>query len=67
MVPHSALSADALIGLIDDFILREGTDYGPQAYDLDAKRQAVVRQLEGGTARILYDATTRSTTLVAVD
>lgn len=66
-VPHEALSADALTGLIDDFILREGTDYGSQNYDLEAKRQAVVRQLQQGRAQIFYDPTTRTTTLVLTE
>ncbi|MES1191364.1 MAG: YheU family protein [Steroidobacter sp.] len=29
-IPHTELSADALRGVIDSFVLREGTDYGDQ-------------------------------------
>ena len=64
-VPHSALSPEALTGLIDEFVLREGTDYGHAEHDLTSKRAAVRRQLEKGTVRIYFDPTTQSTTLVA--
>ena len=28
VVPHTELSTDALTGVIESFVLREGTDYG---------------------------------------
>ena len=34
-IPQQELSSDALVGVIDAFILREGTDYGPQEYTLE--------------------------------
>ena len=37
------LSAEALTGVVDAFILREGTDYGVQEYTLEEKRQRVLR------------------------
>ena len=53
-VPHRELSAEALNGVIDAFILREGTDYGHDEYDIESKRQRVRRQLETGRAGIFY-------------
>jgi len=63
-IPWDALSADALAGVIDDFVTREGTDYGHREFDLDAKREAVRRQLTSGRARITYDTQTQTTTIV---
>ena len=65
-IPFGALSEDALLGVIDDFIHREGTDYGHRDYALDEKRRAVRAALEVGRATIVYDEATRTTTLLLV-
>jgi uncharacterized protein YheU (UPF0270 family) len=49
------LSPDALRGLIEEFITREGTDYGVREKDLEEKVGDVERQLRSGEARIVYD------------
>ncbi len=66
-IPPESLSGEALQGVIDDFILREGTDYGVSEASLDKKRQDVLRQLENGKAKIVFDAETESITLVALN
>ena len=64
-IPLQALSAAALDGVIDDYVMREGTDYGHRDFDLEQKREAVRRQLRSGRAVITYDCLTRTTTIVA--
>ena len=49
-IPLETLSDEALAGVIDAYILREGTDYGHQEYDIEEKRRRVRRQLEKGEA-----------------
>lgn len=63
-VPHTALSAEALRGVIDSFVLREGTDYGERDVSHDAKATQVLRQLERGEAMILFDPVTESIDIV---
>ncbi|MEM1432420.1 MAG: YheU family protein [Pseudomonadota bacterium] len=58
-----ALSADALIGVIDDFVLREGTEYGTTEVSLEHKRAEVLAQLDSGAAEIWFDPQTESVTL----
>ena len=53
-VPIDQLSEPALLGVLDAFILREGTDYGHQDYTLDEKRQRVMAMLRKGDAEICY-------------
>ncbi|MAD06510.1 MAG: hypothetical protein CMP86_03745 [Gammaproteobacteria bacterium] len=53
-IPQQQLSAEALMGVIDAFILREGTDYGPQEYTLEEKRQRVLDSLARGDAEIHF-------------
>lgn len=54
-VPVTELSAEALTGVIDAFVLREGTDYGHIDYSLEEKRESVLQALQSGRARILFD------------
>ncbi len=56
VIPHTELSAEALRGVVESFILREGTDYGEREVPLDQKVAQVLRQLERGEARIIFDA-----------
>ena len=63
-VPYAELSADALQGVIDNFILREGTDYGDRAFSHEQKVTQVLRQLERGEARIMFDPVTQGVSIV---
>ena len=53
-IPMSELTQEALLGVVDAFILREGTDYGHQDYTLEEKRQRVIAMLQGGKAVICF-------------
>ncbi|MDG2278591.1 MAG: YheU family protein [Pseudomonadales bacterium] len=53
-IPYQSLSAGALVGVIDTFVLREGTDYGHRDIDLDEKRDRVLKMLQAGHAIIRY-------------
>lgn len=61
IVPPESLSAEALRGVIEAFVLREGTDYGHQDYSLEAKCRAVERQITEGRAQICFDPVTGTT------
>lgn len=63
-IPIESLSAEALQGVIDEFILREGTDYGAIEATLERKRRDVFAQLENGEAKLVYDSETETVTLV---
>jgi uncharacterized protein YheU (UPF0270 family) len=62
-IPLESLSAEALEGVIEAFVLREGTDYGHRDFTLEEKREAVRRQLRQGVAEIWFDPETGSTTV----
>ena len=66
VIPHAELSAEALRGVIESFVLREGTDYGDRDVDFETKIAQVRRQLDRGEARILFDPETESIDIVAV-
>jgi uncharacterized protein len=64
VVPHTELSADALRGVVESFVLREGTDYGEREFSLEEKLTHVLRQLERGEARIVFDPSSETVGIV---
>jgi len=63
-VPHAHLSPDALLGVIEAFVLREGTDYGEREFTLEQKIAHVRVQLERGDAQIIFDPDSASIDIV---
>jgi len=55
-IPYQQLSATALRGVLEEFISREGTDYGAVELSLEEKCQRAVGRLERGEVCILFDA-----------
>ena len=66
VIPAGELSAQALHGLIESFVLREGTDYGEREHSLEQKVAQVRAQLERGQARILFDPESNTVTIEVV-
>lgn len=63
-IPHEMLSAEALRGVIDEFIGREGTDYGHRDFTIEEKRAAVIQALVRGQAVVTFDPVSETTTLI---
>ncbi len=64
VIPHTELPADTLQGVIESFVLREGTDYGSAEYSLQQKVAHVLRQLQRKEAQIVFDPDTESVGIV---
>jgi uncharacterized protein YheU (UPF0270 family) len=67
LIPKDRLSREALLGLVDAFVLREGTDYGHEEPTLERKRADVLEQLDRGEVVIVFDPSTESCNLVMRD
>jgi uncharacterized protein len=63
-IPVASLSPEALDGVIQAFVLREGTDYGERETPHTTKLAQVRRQLERGDIVIVFDPRVGSVTLV---
>jgi uncharacterized protein YheU (UPF0270 family) len=63
-VDHRRLSREALQGVLESFVNREGTDYGLHEKTLAQKVADVLRQLEQGTAKLIYDPESDSIDIV---
>lgn len=59
-IPYKELSSDALQAVIEEFITREGTEYGEREYSLQQKIDQVRAQLKLGDIVINYDVESQS-------
>ena len=62
-VPLEQISEDALVGLIQEFVLREGTDYGAAEVSLEVKTRQILGQLHRGDVLVVFDPTDESCSL----
>lgn len=67
IIPYQELSYEALQGLIEDFVTREGTDYGWQELSREQKAAQLMASLQRGELKISYDPETQTCGLVAGD
>jgi uncharacterized protein YheU (UPF0270 family) len=63
LVPWDRLSAEALKSVIEEFVTREGTEYGPNDVPLEDKVRQVRKQLEKGEVVVLFDLKTETANL----
>lgn len=64
VISHTHLTPAALRGLVEEFVTRDGTDYGSVEKTLDQKVATLMRQLERGEAAIVYDSESQTTSIV---
>lgn len=64
IIPHSELNPDTLQGLIEEFVTRDGTDYGFEERSLQEKVAAIRRQLDSGEVVILFSELQQSCNIV---
>jgi uncharacterized protein len=64
-IPFESLSADAQEGVLNEFIYREGTDYGAVEASLERKQQDLVRQIARGDIKLVFDPASESVTLMS--
>ncbi len=63
IIPTDRISAEALQGLVEEFITRDGTDYGEYEVALTDKVAEVSAQLSRGEVVVVYDTVTESVSL----
>jgi uncharacterized protein len=63
-IPHELLSADTLTGVLESFVLREGTDYGAVELGFEEKVARLRAQVESREVRIMFDPETESVSIV---
>jgi len=59
-IPHTQLSNHALNAVVEEFVTRDGTDYGEHETPLETKVAQVLNQLTSGKAVIVFDPETET-------
>lgn len=66
-IPFDQLSPEALRGVIEEFVTRDGTDYGEIEISLETKVSQILRQLKSGKAVIFFDQESGTCNIVGND
>jgi len=66
-IPYDQLTQEALKGVIEEFITRNGTDYGEDEMPLETKIAQVLIQLKSKDAFIVFDHHSKTTTILNKD
>jgi len=64
-IPCDKLPPDTLKALIEEFVTRDGTDYGETEVPLEQKIRQVYKELISGKALILFDTVEQTCNIVA--
>ncbi len=64
LIPFDKLSKDALDGVLEEFVNREGTDYGLIETSFTAKCEQVLAQIKQGKVLIVFDHDSQSVGLM---
>ncbi len=67
IIPYNELSKDALQTLIEDFVTRDGTDYGDNEKSMQEKAEHLLALLKTGDLLITYNEDTKDCGLVTKD
>jgi len=63
-VPFADLDPTTLLGVIEAFILREGTNYGANEVSLDTQVKQIQGQLRNRSIKLVFDPVSESCTLL---
>ena len=64
-IPIESLDRSIIVSIIEEFVLREGTDYGAYEVNFQSKIDEIYRKLESDEYSISYDESTESCTIIA--
>ena len=65
-IAYTELSTEALRGVIEEFVSREGTDYGHLDYSFEDKIEQVISQLKKGEVKLVFDSESERCNLVRI-
>jgi uncharacterized protein YheU (UPF0270 family) len=63
-IPLNELSADALQGVLEEYVSRDGTDYGELELSLQQKTQRLLQQWQRNEVVLVFDNDTESTSFL---
>ena len=64
-VPYKDINPETLRNMIEEFVSRDGADWGEASGSMEAKIKQVLRQFEAGKIKVVYDLTSQSANIVS--
>ncbi|MGH8149337.1 MAG: YheU family protein [Steroidobacteraceae bacterium] len=66
-VPYAMLSPEALRGVLESVVLREGTDYGERERTLEQKVAELLERLRRREGRLVFDSRAQTVDVQPID
>ena len=60
LIPWQSLSEEALCGVLEEYITRDGTDYGASELSLETRLQRARQQLKNGDVQLVFNSIEQS-------
>jgi uncharacterized protein YheU (UPF0270 family) len=67
VVPHDRINPDTLRKMVEEFVTREWSEMADAGCTLDEKIEQVVRQLEDGVVKVVFDLTSETCNIIPLD
>ena len=64
-IPFERINSDTLRSLIEEFVSRDGVDWGDAGGTLEDKIEQVLRQLRGRQAKVVFDQKSQTANIIA--
>jgi uncharacterized protein YheU (UPF0270 family) len=64
-VPYLGINPETLRNMIEEFVSRDGADWGEAGGSMEAKIKQVLRQFESGKIKVVFDLTSQSANIVS--
>ena len=64
-VPYLDINPETLRNMIEEFVSRDGADWGETGGSMEDKIKKVLRQFESGKIKVVFDLTSQSANIVS--
>jgi uncharacterized protein YheU (UPF0270 family) len=64
-VPYKDINPETLRNMIEEFVSRDGADWGEAGGSMEAKIKQVLKQFEAGKIKVVFDLTSQSANIVS--
>lgn len=63
-VPYEDINPETLRSMIEEFVSRDGADWGDAGGSMDHKIEQVLRQFKAGKIKVVFDLTSQTANIV---
>jgi uncharacterized protein YheU (UPF0270 family) len=67
LIPYQSLATDVLLAVAEEFVSRDGTDYGEHELTMEQKVDELLAKIRAGAVVIVFDETSESVNLLPAE